>query len=268
MTSGTIGLMIAVFAASFVECVEAFTIVLAMGMTRSWKAAIVGTITALVALAAVVLVIGQSIGTHLSEAVLQLMIGALLLIFGLQWLRKAILRASGLKALHDEEAIFREEQEAARKAGHQTKVGLDWFAFVVSFKGMFLEGLEVVFIVITFGLSAGKDNPHAMFQASMGAIAAAAVVLVMGIIARKPLSNVPENTLKFAVALLLVTFGVYWSAEGIGYFSPTRESFDWPTGDWALVWLLGGWSLISCISVQALKRHHVARGLAVAPAPH
>ncbi len=128
---------------------------------------------------------------------------------------------------------------------------------------MFLEGLEVAFITITFGLSARDDNPNAMFHASMGALAAAAVVLVMGIIARKPLSNVPENTLKFAVALLLVTFGVYWAAEGIGYFGPAKESYDWPTGEWALVWLLGGWSLISYIAVRALKRYHTARGLSI-----
>lgn len=256
-------MMIAVFLASFVECVEAFTIVLAMGLTRSWKAAIAGTITALVALALVVVLVGNTIGTYINESVLQLLIGTLLLIFGLQWLRKAVLRSSGLKALHDEEAIFKEEQEAARRAGRETKAGLDWFAFVVSFKGMFLEGIEVAFITVTIGLSARDDNPDALFHASMAALAAAPVVLVMGLIARKPLSKVPENALKFSVALLLVTCGVYWAAEGIGYFSPSKESYDWPTGKWALVWLLGGWSLISYIAVRALKRYHTARGLSI-----
>src|SRR5581483_7286856 len=159
VSPGTIGLVSAAFLASAVEFVEAFTIVLAMGLTRSWRAALTGTALAVVVLAAVTVVAGVALISWVSEALLQLVIGTLLLVFGLQWLRKATLRSSGLKALHDEEAAFREEQAAARRAGHEVRLGLDWFAFVVSFKGVFLEGLEVVFIVMTFGLAAAKENP-------------------------------------------------------------------------------------------------------------
>src|SRR5882724_7855173 len=138
-----------------------------------------------------------------SESVLQLVIGTLLLVFGLQWLRKAILRAGGFAALHDERAAFRAEQEAARVAGHQVRLGLDWMAFIVSFKGVFLEGLEVVFIVITFGLSATRYNPHGLLVASGSAVLAGLLVVVVGVIARRPLSAVPENTMKYAAGLLL-----------------------------------------------------------------
>src|SRR5262245_39395961 len=157
MNAGVVGVVAASFTASAVEFVEAFTIVLAMGMTRGWRSALAGTAAAVLALAVVTAVLGVALVSYVSESLLQIVIGPLLLIFGLQWLRKAILRSSGWKALHDEDAIFREEQEAARRAGHETKLGLDWFGFVVSFKGVFLEGLEVVFIVITFGLSAQRE---------------------------------------------------------------------------------------------------------------
>jgi len=259
----TIGLMLAVFAASFVECVEAFTIVLAIGLTRSWKAAIVGSIVALVALSATVAVVGVGLGTFVNAAFLQIIVGSLMLVFGLQWLRKAILRSSGLKAIHNEEKIFQEEQEAARQAGNKKHLGLDWFAFVVSFKAVFLEGLEVMFIVITFGVSASKDNPDAMFHASLGALAALPIVIIMGYIARGPLSSVPENALKFTVALVLCTFGVYWSAEGLGYFSPDHTSMEWPGGDWALLALLVLWGIISYVSVKVLRPYHKSRGLHV-----
>ena len=153
---GQLGLLLAVTLASAVEFVEAFTIVLAMGITRDWRSTLAGTALALVALAAVTLFAGYALIEWFPEALLQLVIGTLLLIFGLQWLRKAILRAAGLKAQHDEDAIFHEEAAAARGARRESVMGLDWFAFVVSFKGVFLEGLEVVFIVLTFGLSAGN----------------------------------------------------------------------------------------------------------------
>jgi len=243
-----LGVILAVMLASAVEFVEALTIVLAMGVARSWRSTLVGTGLALALLAVVTVVIGSAIGTVISESALQLTIGTLLLIFGLQWLRKAVLRASGLKALHDEDAIYREEQEAARAAGETRRFGLDWYAFVISFKGVFLEGLEVVFIVITFGRNAGNIP-----LAATGAAISAAIVLTVGAFAHKPLSNVPENALKFAVGLLLATFGVFWVGEGVGAFGPEAASLEWPGGDAALVVLLAAWSAASYLAVRALK---------------
>ncbi len=159
-----IALLTAVFLASLVEAVEAFTIVLAMGLTRNWRATFIGTAAAVLTLAVVTTGIGLTLSRLTAkilgstEALLQFIVGVLLLVFGLQWLRKAILRATGLKAIHDEEKIFQRQQDAARTAGAAQKFGLDWFAFVVSYKGVFLEGMEVVFIVITFGLQAQKQG--------------------------------------------------------------------------------------------------------------
>lgn len=260
LNAGVIGLVAASFTASAVEFVEAFTIVLAMGMTRGWRSALAGTLLAVLALAVVTAVLGVALVNYVSASLLQMIIGPLLLIFGLQWLRKAILRSAGLKALHDEDAIFREEQEAARRAGRETRWGLDWFGFVVSFKGVFLEGLEVVFIVITFGLSARKENPHSLELATAGAVMAGVIVLIAGAIAHRPLSTVPENTMKFAVGLLLTTFGTFWSVEGLGYFAG-GESLEWPGHDWALLVVLVAWIAVSRVLVMALRR---ARGAQLA----
>jgi uncharacterized membrane protein len=272
LTPGAIALMTTTAIASAVEVVEAFTIVLAMGLSRSWRAAIVGAIAAFAALAVITAVVGVALKDIVSESVLQLVIGTLLLIFGLQWLRKAILRSSGLKALHDEDETFREEQAAARAAGRETRLGLDWFAFVVSFKGVFLEGLEVVFIVITFGLAAmNSDTAHVengILVAAFGAALAAAIVLLVGAIAHRPLSNVPENTMKYAVGLLLSTFGTYWTAEGIGYFSPQQESLHWyGAGDvpWPLLGIFVAWFVLSRVAVAGLRRLPAVRR---APAAH
>ncbi|MEA2417951.1 MAG: Ca2+/H+ antiporter, family, partial [Thermoleophilaceae bacterium] len=209
MTSSQAGLLAAVFLASAVEFVEAFTIVLAMGVTRGWRSALWGTLAGVVVLAAITAVAGYALVQWLPESALQLAVGTLLLIFGLQWLRKAILRAAGVEALHDEEAAFREEREAAVRAAADERMGLDWFAFVVSFKAVLLEGLEVVFIVITFGV-----NADSIPLAAAGAAAAGALVLAAGAIVHRPLARVPENTIKFAVGLLLATFGTFWSVEG------------------------------------------------------
>ncbi|MCW3844339.1 TMEM165/GDT1 family protein [Micromonospora yasonensis] len=260
-TSAVVGLAVAVFLASFVEFVEALTIVLAMGMTRSWKSAWAGTIAALVALAAFTAAAGYALATWLPEAALQLVVGTLLLIFGLQWLRKAVLRSSGRKALHDEAEEFREQAEAARRAGQQSRFGLDWFAFVVSFKGVFLEGVEVVFIVITFGLNA-QNMPVAI----VGAAAAGLIVVVVGAFAHGPLTRVPENTLKYGVGLLLATFGLFWAVEGLGLLAPGHHSLDWPGGDWALLVLLAVWLLLSRALVAALRRPVAAPHAAVAGA--
>ena len=243
------GLVTATALASFVEFVEALTIVLAMGVTRGWRSTAIGAGAAAGALAVITLVAGYALIDWISEAALQLVIGALLLVFGLQWLRKAILRSAGLLAMHDEAAAFREKREASLQAGEETRLGLDWVAFVVSFKGVFLEGLEVVFIVITFGLNA--DNVP---LAAAGAVVAGAAVLVIGLVAHRPLSAVPENTLKYVVGLLLATFGTFWAVEGLGIFAPGRESLSWPGGDWALVALLVCWLVVSQVAIRVLRR--------------
>jgi Ca2+/H+ antiporter, TMEM165/GDT1 family len=242
------GLVTATALASFVEFVEALTIVLAMGVTRGWRSTAIGAGTAVVALAAITLVAGYALIDWIPEAALQLVIGGLLLIFGLQWLRKSILRTAGLETMHDEEEAFREEREAALRAGDETRLGLDWFAFVVSFKGVFLEGLEVVFIVITFGLNA-DDVP----LAAAGAAIAGAAVLAIGLVAHRPLAAVPENTLKYVVGLLLATFGTFWSVQGLGIFTESRESLSWPGDDWALLALLASWLVVSQLSIRVLR---------------
>jgi uncharacterized membrane protein len=248
MTAAAWALLVATFVACFVEMVEATTIVMAMGFTRSWRSALAGTGAAVVALAAVTAVAGYALTTWLPESALQLAIGGLLLIFGLQWLRKAILRSSGRKAIHDEDAIYREEVEAARAAG-QPAPGIDMFSFMVSFKGVFLEGMEVVFIVITFGL-----NAHNVPLASVGAAAAVVVVLAIGIATRRPLSMIPENLLKYGVGLLLASFGTFWAVEGMGIFRAGRESIEWPGKDLAILVLLVAWLILSRVFVAALRR--------------
>ena len=206
------------------------------------------------ALGLVVAIAGVSLGTVVSESLLKLIVGSLLLVFGLQWLRKSILRSSGLKEMNDQASIFERQQENARNAGDEERLGLDWFAFVVSFKGVFLEGLEVVFIVITFGLSMSTKNPNGIAVASMGALAASVVVLIAGIIAKGPLSSVPENTLKFAVGVLLCTFGTFWGTEGLGFFAPTQVSLEWPGEDWALLVILVAWVAMSVTCINLLRK--------------
>jgi uncharacterized membrane protein len=250
MGSEQIGLLVAVFLAAIVEFVEAFTIVLAMGMTRDWRSTLAGTAAALVALSLVTVVAGYALVRWFPESLLQLVIGGLLLIFGLQWLQKSILRSAGLKAEHDEEAIFRAEADAAARAGRKTVAGLDAFAFVVSFKGVFLEGLEVVFIVLTFGLSANNVP-----LAATGAAAAAVLVLTVGAFAHRPLSRVPENTIKFGVGVLLTTFGSFWAAEGLGAFSASGHSLEFPGGTVALVIDLLVWVVVARVLIVALRRH-------------
>ena len=258
LTAAALGLVAASLLASAVETVEAFTIVLAMGLTRDWKSALAGTGLALFVLVALTLAAGTALVTWISNSALQLVIGTLMLIFGLQWLRKAILRSSGLKALHDEELTFREEQAAARLAGREVRFGLDWFGFVVSFKGVFLEGLEVIFIVIAIGLSGQRDVPHAMAWAAGGALLGALLATGAGLLLFRPLSRVPENTLKYTVGLLLATLGTYWTVEGAG-FLVTGESLAWPGGSWAAAALLATWLLVSRVAVLGLRQLPGAR---------
>ena len=244
-------LVAASFLACAVEMVEALTIVLAVGVTRGWRSAIIGTGTALGALTVVVAALGPALAVLPIDS-LRLFVGGLLLVFGLQWLRKAILRSSGFKALHDEDAIFAEEQRAAQAAARDGS-GIDWYTFTVSFKGVFLEGLEVAFIVVTFG-----GAQHNVGLAAVGAGIAAIVVLLVGLAVHRPLSQVPENTMKFAVGVMLTTFGIFWAGEGAGV--------EWPGSDASLIGLLVYVVGISALLVSMLKRRHAQVELIGAPA--
>jgi len=235
-------LVLSAFLASAVEMVEALTIVLAAGLTRGWRSSLSGVAAATVALAVVVAALGPAL-TVVPLDDLRLVVGALLLVFGLQWLRKAILRASGFKALHDEEAIFARELREAETAPREERAGLDWYGFTLSFKGVFLEGLEVAFIVLTFGSTQGSIP-----LAALGAAGAIVLVAGAGAAARAPLARVPENTMKFAVGIMLTTFGVFWSAEGAGA--------HWPGGDAAILGVLAGVILWSVLLVVLLRRRH------------
>ena len=219
--TGTILLVLGSFLASAVEMVEALTIVLGVGVVRGWRSTLFGVGAAAVVLAGLIATIGPALGSIPIDA-LRLVVGALLLVFGLQWLRKAILRSSGYKALHDEEEAFREGREQAAAAGTDQRAGLDWYSFTVAFKGVLLEGLEVVFIVISFGAAQGRFGP-----AVLGAAAAVVIVVAAGLLVRGPLERVPENSLKFAVGLLLTSFGTFWAAEGAGV--------DWPGDELSLL---------------------------------
>ena len=215
-------LLLAVFAACLVESVEALTIVLAVGISRGWRSTLRGVGAGLVVLAVIVAALGPALTVVPIDA-LRLVVGGLLLIFGLGWLRKAVLRASGFKALHDEDAIYVRQRVAAEQAG-VTRSGLlgDAYAFTLAFKGVLLEGLEVAFIVLTFGA-----NQHNIPLAAAGALAVVLLVTGVGVVVRVPLARVPENTLKFAVGVLLTSFGTFWGVEGAGA--------SWPGADLALV---------------------------------
>jgi uncharacterized membrane protein len=214
-------LFVTVFIACAVEAVEALTIVLAVGLTRQWRSTLQGMAAALAVLAVAVAVIGPAL-TLVPLAALRLVVGALLAVFGLQWLRKAILRASGFKDLHDETAIYAREVASAKAAAAGGRHGVsDWYAFTLSFKGVLLEGLEVVFIAITFG-----DNQRNLGLAVIGAVTAVLVVAATGVVVRAPLARVPENAMKYAVGVMLTSFGIFWGAEGAGA--------DWPGHDAAL----------------------------------
>jgi uncharacterized membrane protein len=222
--------------------VEALTIVLAAGVTRGWRSALFGLGTAVIALTAIVAVLGPAL-TLIPISALRLVVGALLLAFGLQWLRKAILRASGFKALHDEEAIYAEELAEARAAGHEERAGMDWYGFTLSFKGVLLEGLEVAFIVVTFG-----GAQHNVGIAVLGAVAALVIVLIAGAFVHGPLTRVPENTLKFGVGVMLTSFGIFWSGEGAGV--------SWPGGDAALLAVIAFVVATAFVLVALLRRAH------------
>jgi uncharacterized membrane protein len=234
-------LFLTVFLACAVEAVEALTIVLAAGTSRNWASALQGTTAAVAALAATVAALGPAIGL-IPLSALRLVVGALLLLFGLQWLRKAVLRGSGYKALHDEAEAYQKELAAARAAGRGGRgIVTDWYAFTLSFKGVFLEGLEVAFIVVTFGNNQG-DVPMAV----LGAVTAVLLVAGVGAAVRAPLARVPENTMKFAVGTMLTSFGVFWSAEGAGV--------SWPGSDAALLALVPAVALLALAYTALLCR--------------
>jgi Ca2+/H+ antiporter, TMEM165/GDT1 family len=226
----------AAFLGSLVEAVEALTIVLAVASVRGWRPAALGAAAGLGLLALIVAALGPLLD-HVPLHFLQLMIGVLLLLFGMRWLRKAILRAAGIIPLHDEEAAYAAGTAELRE--HRTR--LDWLAGLASFKAVLLEGLEVVFIVIAVGGGRGLLLP-----ASAGALAACALVAIAGFALRRPLARVPENTLKLAVGVMLSAFGVFWTGEGLG--------IAWPGADLAIVGFAALFLLVAMLAVPALKR--------------
>jgi uncharacterized membrane protein len=239
MSGAELGLVVSVFLACAVEAVEALTIVLAVGITRSWSSALEGVGAAVAALAVLVALLGTAL-TSLPIDVLRLVVGTLLLVFGLQWLRKAVLRSAGLKALHDEEAAFEAEMGAARGVGRPSG-SFDGYSFTIAFKGVLLEGLEVAFIALTFGA-----NQHRVGLAAVAAGAAVVVVALAGVAARAPLARVPENTMKYGVGVMLTSFGMFWGAEGAGA--------SWPGNDAALLAIVPGVLLASAALTAWLRR--------------
>jgi uncharacterized membrane protein len=232
------------FAASFVEAVEALTIVLAVGVVRGWRPALTGAAAALAALAVVVAVLGPLLSATPIRA-LQFAVGVLLLMFGLRWLRKAILRAIGIVALHDEDAAFQRETRELADAGRVHASGLDWIAGAAAFKAVLLEGIEVVFIVIAVGAGRGL-----LGLASVGALAACVVVAAAGAAVHRPLARVPENALKFAVGAMLSAFGLFWTGESLGV--------AWPGGDAAILAFLAWFLAVALGLIAFLKRKAAA----------
>ena len=250
LSGNDIALFVSVFLACSVEAVEAVTIILAAGTSRDWRSTFQGVISGLVVLAGLIALLGPNID-KLPKSTLRLTVGGLLLVFGMQWLRKAILRASGFKALHDEDKIFKEEVLHAQNQAKISRLAVsDWYAFTLAFKGVLLEGLEVVFIVLTFGIIQKGSNPQAFSLAIWAAVISVLIVTIAGFAIHKPLSRVPENTMKFIVGTLLTTFGSFWGAEGAGAI--------WPHADLSLLAILPfvlviSFGLISYLKVRKAK---------------
>lgn len=228
------------FIASAVEFVEATTIILAVGVTRGWRAPLYGTVAAAITLAVIIALLGVTIVTVVPEHALKAFVGALLLLFGLRWLRKAVLRFAGIVALHDEERIYLKEV-AALKARGERQTGFDRIGALVAYKAVLLEGTEVAFIVVAFG----AGGPAALNAAIVGAIAAGLFVIVLGAVLREPLTMVPENWMKFGVGAILSAFGVFWFAEGLGA--------QWPGDALSIPLILGAFLAASWISVRMLR---------------
>jgi uncharacterized membrane protein len=230
----------AAFLASLVEVVEAFTIILAVGSTRGWRPALQGTAAGLAVLALLVATLGPALD-RVPLSWLQLAIGVLLLLFGMRWLRKAILRAADIIPLHDEAGAFAAETAELGRAGARRGARVDWIAATTAFKAVILEGLEVVFIVIAVGAGRGL----LLLPASVGAVAACALVLAIGVAVHRPLARVPENALKFAVGVLLTSFGVFWTGEGLG--------IDWPGGDAVILVFIAIFLVVGLLSVPVAR---------------
>lgn len=247
-----ISVVIPSFLASAVEFVEALTILVAMGVTRGWKSPILGALAASVMLLLLTASFGVTLTQLVPISVLRAVVGILILLFGLKWLRKAILRASGFKAIHDESQIFREELELAQAKARVEAGQMDWFGFVATFKAVGLEGLEVAFIVIALGATA-----HALGSAAIGAAVAGVLVLSVGLAVARPLARVPENQIKLVVGLMLTSFGTFWTAEGFGA--------AWWQEDLSILWLLAGYLAVSLLLIAWLRRARSATHQAVEP---
>jgi len=219
MSGQVLAVVVAAFLASTVEFVEAFTIVLVVGVTINWRSSLAGALAATGALAVIVAIFGTALVRFVPIDALRVAVGLLLVLFGLKWLKKAILRYAGLKAMHDEEAIYEEQVAALRARGEYPQAQLDPFGVATAFKSVLLEGLEVAFIVITFGAQAKTSTvseAQGIGLAAIGAAAALALVVGAGAVVRAPLQRVPENTLKFVVGIMLTSFGTFWGGEGLG----------------------------------------------------
>jgi uncharacterized membrane protein len=239
--------IVASFLASLVECVEALTVVLAVGSVRGWRSALIGSATAIAVLLVIIAALGNAL-THIPLPIIQLVVGTLLLLFGLRWLRKAILRSAGLIPLHDEEAAFAKNSATMRNlsTGHTT---WDKVAFAAAFNITMLEGTEVVFIVIAIG----AGGTGMLLPASLGAVAALVVVIALGLILHRPLARVPENTLKFTVGVLLSAFGTFWVGEGM--------HLAWPGDDWSILILIAAYLAIALIMVPLCRSQFQAAAL-------
>ncbi len=243
--------VLAAFLASFVEFVEALTVVLAVGTVRGWRAALIGASSALGVLIALVVVLGPAL-THIPLREVQLIVGVLLLLFGMRWLRKAILRSAGVIPLHDEEAAYAQQTEALQRADALGS-GWDKVAVATSFNITMLEGIEVVFIVIAFG----AGGVGLLVPASLGAVAALLVVIGLGFLVHRPLATIPENVLKFTVGVLLSAFGTFWVGEGMG--------LNWPGQDWSILGLTLGFLAFALFTSVLCGRETEARRLPSVP---
>jgi len=251
----------AAFLASAVEFVEAFTIVLVVGVTVNWRSALLGALAAAATLALLVATLGTALVQWVPLDVLRTVIGTLLLLFGLKWLKNAIMRYAGLKARHDEQAIYEETRAELRARGEvdASSSRFDLFGFLLSYKSVLLEGLEVAFIVITFGLSAATSSvsrSSGIASAALGALAAGLLVILVGAIVRVPLARVPENTLKFIVGVMLTTFGTFWLGEGFGV--------EWPLSDAFLLILIAiylGASFLLIVWLKQVRKQQQAQAI-------
>ncbi|KLU66395.1 hypothetical protein DEAC_c17940 [Desulfosporosinus acididurans] len=237
------------FLASMVEFVEALTIVLVVGVTINWRSSLLGAGAAALTLAVLVAVFGSTLVMFIPIEVLRQVIGTILILFGMQWLKKALLRYSGLKSMHDEAAIYEEQMQKLRAHGEAEPSKFNGFGFLTSYKSVLLEGLEVAFIVITFGSSVSADKFSGIWTAAEGALLALIIVVILGLLIRGPLTKIPENTLKFSVGIMLVTFGTFWTGEGLG--------IQWPYADLILLALIIFYLALSLIVIKWLTPYGI-----------